>query len=410
VPDAGKLRVDFTYDWKGRRIQKVVSIWNGTAYVPQSTTKYVYDGWNLVAILNSDSSLQSSFAWGTDLSGSPQGAGGVGGLLWMTVNSGANAGTYFYAFDGNGNVVALVNAATGAVASQYEYGPFGELLRATGPSAKANSFRFSTKFQDDETDLLYYGYRYYSASMGRWLSHEPLSTEDNGALYNFVRNGVEGAIDKLGQSMLIILVQDLYNQKAPLDKWNDAGVTEPSWKPDYRPEPGPDKQCQNNLWTSDPQSWAAVIRERFLGSPEEAQTTLVGRGKFRTTLQTHEDVHAILALIYTAMAWDIVSMPSGKCVCKPCLDAWRNFEGGGVNLAFYYYKYYTYEFDIEAYGGHPGDRTAVNEAKFNIHQIGPGVRQAYNNMLSVCGGQLDGPPPISVFNRFQTIIDNIPPP
>ena len=48
-------------------------------------------------------------------------------------------------------------------------GPFGEVLRATGPMAKANPFRFSTKYQDDETDLLYYGYRYYSASTGRWI-------------------------------------------------------------------------------------------------------------------------------------------------------------------------------------------------------------------------------------------------
>lgn len=53
-------------------------------------------------------------------------------------------------------------------------GPFGELLRATGPMAKANPFRFSTKYQDDETDMLYYGYRYYSASTGRWLSRDPL--------------------------------------------------------------------------------------------------------------------------------------------------------------------------------------------------------------------------------------------
>jgi RHS repeat-associated protein len=40
--------------------------------------------------------------------------------------------------------------------------------------AAANPFRFSTKYQDDETDLLYYGYRYYSASMGRWMSRDPL--------------------------------------------------------------------------------------------------------------------------------------------------------------------------------------------------------------------------------------------
>jgi RHS repeat-associated protein len=49
-------------------------------------------------------------------------------------------------------------------------GPFGELLRATGPMAKANPFRFSTKYQDDETDLVYYGRRYLNTSTGRWLS------------------------------------------------------------------------------------------------------------------------------------------------------------------------------------------------------------------------------------------------
>jgi RHS repeat-associated protein len=53
-------------------------------------------------------------------------------------------------------------------------GPFGELLRATGPMAMANPFRFSTKYQDGETDLLYYGYRYYNASTGRWNSRDPL--------------------------------------------------------------------------------------------------------------------------------------------------------------------------------------------------------------------------------------------
>ena len=35
-------------------------------------------------MLASDLSLLASFTWGTDLSGSMQGAGGVGGLLWIT--------------------------------------------------------------------------------------------------------------------------------------------------------------------------------------------------------------------------------------------------------------------------------------------------------------------------------------
>ncbi|WCJ60960.1 hypothetical protein NXS98_07525 [Fontisphaera persica] len=59
-------------------------------------------------------------------------------------------------------MVGLVNGATGAWAAEYEYGPFGEPIRATGPVALVNPFRFSTKYCDDETGQYYYGYRYYS--------------------------------------------------------------------------------------------------------------------------------------------------------------------------------------------------------------------------------------------------------
>jgi RHS repeat-associated protein len=67
-----------------------------------------------------------------------------------------------------------VNAANGLVLANYEYGPFGEVIRATGPMAKLNPFLFSAKYQDDETDLVYYGYRFYNATTGRWLSRDPI--------------------------------------------------------------------------------------------------------------------------------------------------------------------------------------------------------------------------------------------
>ena len=65
-----------------------------------------------------------------------------------------------------------------------EYGPFGEAIRSTGPMAKANPFRFSTKYQDDETDLLYYGYRFYNASTGRWINRD--SAEEFGFMVMLV--------------------------------------------------------------------------------------------------------------------------------------------------------------------------------------------------------------------------------
>jgi len=52
--------------------------------------------------------------------------------------------------------------------------------------AKVNPFRFSTKYQDDESDLVYYGYRYYNASTGRWLSRDPIGEKGGINLYVLV--------------------------------------------------------------------------------------------------------------------------------------------------------------------------------------------------------------------------------
>jgi RHS repeat-associated protein len=134
--------------------------------------------------------------WGLDLSGSMQGAGGVGGLL--AVNDWAN-GAHFAAYDGNGNVVAMVKAADGTISAQYEYGPFAEPIRVTGPMGKTNPIRFSSKYTDDESDFLYYGHRYYNPSTGRWLNRDPIGESDGPNIYAFLRNDGLNKIDFLGR-------------------------------------------------------------------------------------------------------------------------------------------------------------------------------------------------------------------
>ena len=83
-------------------------------------------------------------------------------------------------------------------------GPFGEVIRATGPMAKANPFRFSTKFQDVETDLFYYGNRYYNPSTGRWLGRDPMDEDGGRSLYAFVENEPVGRLDALGEETIVI--------------------------------------------------------------------------------------------------------------------------------------------------------------------------------------------------------------
>src|SRR5437667_4113311 len=71
APAASKFKLDFAYDYVGRRIQKIVSTWNGSAYVAQFETRFVYDGWNLLAeyhfVAPSTLVLMRTYIWGLDL-------------------------------------------------------------------------------------------------------------------------------------------------------------------------------------------------------------------------------------------------------------------------------------------------------------------------------------------------------
>jgi RHS repeat-associated protein len=211
---APERRIEFAYDHQGRRIRKTV--WdnrNNGQGTELSDTLFVYDGWNLLAELdaNAGNAKLRTYVWGLDLSGSMQGGGGVGGLL--AVND-ATDGAHFYGYDGNGNVVGLVSAAGVEITAHYEYGPFGEVIRASGPMAKASRFRFSTKYQDDETDLVYYGYRYYDARNGGWLSRDPMEESGGFGLYGFVANAPLDQYDFMG----LWVVYDKLAGKEPINK------------------------------------------------------------------------------------------------------------------------------------------------------------------------------------------------
>ena len=197
-PAGSKLRLAFGYDYMGRRISKVASNWTGTVWAATTNLTFAYDGWNMLAELTMSNSPVRAYMWGLDLSGSLQGAGGIGALLNVCyVSTAATNG--FAAYDGNGNVSALVSSTDGSVIAQYEYGPFGELLRRSGPLNKLNPRRFSTKYQDDETDLLYYGYRYYDPTAGTWASNDPLGERiGNKNLRGLAANEPVSEFDSLG--------------------------------------------------------------------------------------------------------------------------------------------------------------------------------------------------------------------
>lgn len=74
--------------------------------------------------------LYQATVWSLDLSGSDQGAGGVGGLLFWSDS--ATDTSHFASSDVNGNVVSLASGASGTASASCEYGTFGKVLIKKG--------------------------------------------------------------------------------------------------------------------------------------------------------------------------------------------------------------------------------------------------------------------------------------
>ncbi|WP_395746840.1 RHS repeat-associated core domain-containing protein [Prosthecobacter sp.] len=206
-----RTRLEFDYDARGRRIGKRTFIATGSGgFVLQQSLVELYDGWNMIAEIDTTSSTQllRSYEWGTDISETMQGAGGVGGLLIERFHTIPSSVVQVPCYDGNGNVTELVNPASGTMSARYEYGSFGETISIDGGAvAEANPFRFSTKYLDGESGFYNYGYRLYDAPNARWLSRDPIKERGGINLYGMVGNDALNQVDILGLATFEIVLK-----------------------------------------------------------------------------------------------------------------------------------------------------------------------------------------------------------
>ena len=84
----------------------------------------------------------------------------------------------------------------------------------------------STKYHDAETGLYYYGYRYYSAEMGRWLSRDPRGEAGSLNLYLFVYNNPLYFVDPFGLNPIESFIVSL---SGVLDKSLNAAIESLGW-------------------------------------------------------------------------------------------------------------------------------------------------------------------------------------
>jgi RHS repeat-associated protein len=180
--------LSFKYDYLGRRVRKTVTGTNA------SDTKFVWYGWQLVAELNAaaNNAVTRSYVWGPDFSDAHGSAGGAGSLLAQI-----SGGVVTYAMpDAMGNIVGYINS-DGSLASAVEYTAFGRAITFAG-SYSNFPIGFSGQYTDWETNLVYYGYRYYNPRHGRFINRDPSEEAGGLNLYAFCGNRAGNAFDTLG--------------------------------------------------------------------------------------------------------------------------------------------------------------------------------------------------------------------
>ncbi len=168
------LTASFQYDAFGNRISKTV---NG------NTTAYLYDGPNMVQEQSGGSPSANILAGGLDEVFTRTDAGGA----WSPL------------FDGLGNTLALADS-TGTVQTQYTYDAFGQTT--SSGIANGNTSQYTGR-ENDGTGLYYYRARYYSPTMQRFISNDPIGFSGGDVnLYAYVSNDPVNYADPSGHSLV----------------------------------------------------------------------------------------------------------------------------------------------------------------------------------------------------------------
>jgi len=198
---ATATEIDYINDSQGRRVQ---TTYKTCGNVTQRTTT-LWDNWR--PVLNTDYNPSGTviarhyYTWGPDVSGSIDGAAGIGGLIEILDQTATTSTVSLPIYDGIGNLTGLVDGATGAREATFIYSPFGQLLASYGARAATCPFGFQTKPYDSATGYYNFGKRIYDPKTG-WLTRDPEREEGGVNLYAYCGDDPVGNFDPIGEASL----------------------------------------------------------------------------------------------------------------------------------------------------------------------------------------------------------------
>ncbi len=100
---------------------------------------------------------------------------------------------YTHGWDLTKNICEIFGQ-NGYIRSTYAYTPFGSV---TTSGDVTQPIQWSSEYYDNELALVYYNYRHYNLTDGRWINRDPIAEQGGWNLYTFVGNKLK-AHDVLG--------------------------------------------------------------------------------------------------------------------------------------------------------------------------------------------------------------------
>jgi RHS repeat-associated protein len=172
------------YDAAGRRIAKREVVGAQT-----NAVQYVWEGWALLAVLDESGNLLESYTRGVGV------AYDVGSLVAVHHHDGAYTNQTFYLHNNHRGDVTTVRSGTNTVAT-YRYRAYGSVRQQAGNYA--SRLGFSSKETDSSVGMLYFGFRFYDPTSGKWLTPDPIGLSGGLNAYRAFDSNPIVFIDALG--------------------------------------------------------------------------------------------------------------------------------------------------------------------------------------------------------------------
>jgi len=168
-------QIEYIYDPFNRRLSKKTD---------EEEVRYFYIDQNEVGAVNANGEIIELRVLGQ----------GMGAEIGAAIAVELHGNVHVPIHDHCGNCVSLVDLE-GNCEENYRYSAFGQEQLST---PAINPWRYSSKRGDPETGFVYFGERYYSPKMCRWITVDPIGFEGGSNLYTFLNNNPLNLADFYG--------------------------------------------------------------------------------------------------------------------------------------------------------------------------------------------------------------------